>query len=229
MRLTVFLIALCGIVFFWNSVQHTHGLTFIDQALLYDTIPGWQGIYSWVLLHLTHHDTSVAEGPLFSQILHGQVWRLFSPAILHRDFLHLAFNMLWLWVLGRPIEERLGATRTVVLMLVIAGVSNTAQYLMSGPLFLGYSGVALGLAGFTWAREKLAPWEGYPLQRSTVLFLVVYILALLGLQVASLVFLWLGNIPFSPNIANTAHIAGALTGLWLGRLKFFALRKHEHT
>jgi len=215
MRITYLLITLCVVFFFWNT-------SVVDHWLMYDTVPGWNGLYA---LLLGQSDT----GPLFFQISHGEIWRLFSPAFLHRDLMHLAFNMLWLWVLGRPIEERIGAVRTVVLTLILAAVSNTAQYLMSGPLFLGYSGVALGLAGFTWSREKIAPWEGYPLHRSTVLFLVIYVLALMGLQVVSFILMFFKNVSFSASIANTAHIAGALTGLSLGRLKFFAHRKsHEH-
>ncbi len=186
----------------------------------------WKGLYQWLLLTAKSEDSSSAFGPMFTSIKQGQIWRLVSPAVLHLQSLHILFNMMWLWILSRPIEMRIGAFRTLLLSLVIAVISNTAQYLMGGPLFLGYSGVIMGLAGFVWMRERIAPWEGYPLHRSTILFLVLFVLAMAALQVGSF-FAWLLTpIQFVPGIANTAHIAGALIGIVLGRLRWFAARIH---
>jgi GlpG protein len=98
------------------------------------------------------------------------------------------------------------------------------QYLMSGPFFIGYSGIVTALAGFTWMRERIAPWEGYPLNRATILFLVLFIGAVFVLQAASFFIQIFSNQDFAPNIANTAHIAGAIIGAYLGKFKFFAQR-----
>ena len=95
---------------------------------------------------------------------------------------------------------------------------------MSGPFFLGYSGIVMGLAGFIWQRERIAPWEGYPLQRSVVIFLAVFVLAMFALQFGSFLFFLFTDSTFAPNIANTAHIAGALLGVGLARLPYFAAR-----
>jgi GlpG protein len=130
--------------------------------------------------------------------------------------------MIWLWVLGRPIEQRIGIAKTG-LLTVIAGVSsNTIQYLVSGPFFIGYSGVIMALAGFIWMRERVAPWEGYPLNRTTILFLLLFIGSMFLLTFASFFFQLFTSVAFAPNIANTAHIAGALVGAFLGRFSFFA-------
>jgi GlpG protein len=184
--------------------------------------PYWKGVYDWTLLKAKKQDTSQAEGPLFSKIREGEIWRLFSPCVLHRDLLHILFNMIWLWVLGRPIEQRIGPFRTLLLTLTVGILSNTVQYLMSGPLFLGYSGVVMGLAGLIWMRERKAPWEGYPLQRGTILFLAFFVLAMFVLQSLSFFVQIFTNLPFILSIANTAHIIGALIGALLGRLSFFA-------
>lgn len=189
-----------------------------------DKIPFWRGIYDWILLKVKGGDTSVAEGPLFQRILQGEVWRLFTPAILHSNLLHILFNMIWLWVLGRPIEQRIGMFKTALLTLSTAILSNTAQYLMSGPFFLGYSGIVMGLAGFIWMREKVAPWEGYPLNRATILFILLFIGSIFVLQLVAFFIQIFSSSHFEPNIANTAHIVGALVGIGLGRLHYFAQR-----
>lgn len=189
-----------------------------------EKIPYWRGFYEWILLKVKTGDTSEAEGELFIKIREGQIWRFFSPAVLHRDLIHILFNMIWLWVLGRSIEVRIGAWRTILLTLIVGVISNTIQYLMSGPLFLGYSGIVMGLAGFIWARERWAPWEGYPVQRSTLLFLVFFVLAMFLLQALSFIIQITTELPFILNIANSAHIAGAIIGVILGRLSYFAWR-----
>ena len=184
----------------------------------------WHGAYTLLLLQLKGGDPDLANGEMFRKISKGEVWRLFSPAILHVGFIHLLFNMIWAWILSRPIERKIGAFRLAILILFIGIGSNTAQYLMSGPFFLGYSGVIMGLAGFTWVRERRAPWEGYPLRKSTFWFLVIYVCAMVAIQIASfLMQLALGS-GFSSNIANTAHIMGGLIGMFLGRFSYFAER-----
>ena len=192
------------------------------QAL--EKTPFWRGGYDWILLKFKGESSFLAEGAMFQKIREGELWRLFSPAVLHVGLLHLLFNMLWAWILSRPIERKIGAFRLLILVLFVGVGSNTAQYLMGGPFFLGYSGVVMGLAGFTWMREKIAPWEGYPLQRSTMLFLLIFVGAMFLIQMVSFGMQIFTSVNFSPNIANTAHISGALLGALLGRFSFFAER-----
>lgn len=186
--------------------------------------PYWKGIYSWVVGKIKGEDTSSGEGPLFVQLRKGQIWRLITPCVLHQDLLHILFNMLWLWYLGRPIEQRIGPSRTLLLSLIAGVGSNTIQYFMSGPFFIGYSGIVTALAGFIWMRERIAPWEGYPLNRATILFLLFFIGAIFALQVAAFLIQIFSTHNFAPNIANTAHIAGAIIGALLAKSPYFAQR-----
>lgn len=186
--------------------------------------PYWHGIYDWIVTRAKGKDPSSITGPLFVRIRQGEFWRLFTPCILHSNFLHILFNMLWLWYLGRPIEQRIGPLRTLLLTLLTGIGSNTIQYFMSGPFFIGYSGIITGLAGFTWMRERIAPWEGYPLNRPTILFLFLFILSILVLSLATFFIQIFTSYQFEPNIANTAHIAGAVIGALLARSHFFAQR-----
>lgn len=190
------------------------------QAL--EKAPYWRGIYDWVVKKIKGENPT--EGPLFIRLRQGEVWRLFSPCLLHSDLLHILFNMLWLWYLGRPIEQRIGPSRYLLLTLIGGIGSNTIQYFMSGPFFIGYSGIVTTLAGFIWMRERVAPWEGYPLNKATILFLLFFIGAIFALQLVSFFIQIFTAYNFAPNIANTAHIAGAIIGAWLGKYHFFSQR-----
>lgn len=191
-------------------------------------MPYWKGVYDIVLSKLKNPKTAYNHSEvLFGKIRQFELWRLFSPAFLHLNFFHIFFNMIWLWILGKQIESRLSRFRFLMLVLFLALVTNVAQYLMSGPFFLGFSGVVMGMAGFIWSREIVAPWEGYTLNKSTVLFLLFFVAAIFLLQTV-IFFLQLFTVwNFAPNIANTAHISGAVVGYLLGRCPIFAWRPIE--
>ncbi|NGX39456.1 MAG: Rhomboid protease GlpG [Chlamydiae bacterium] len=187
-------------------------------------IPTWRGVLAKLMSGAKEEPESpVAKGPLFGKIKQGEVWRLFTPCLLHASLLHILFNMAWAWILLKQVEERLPNLKIILLILAIGIVSNIAQYMMSGANFLGFSGVVAGLVGFIWVRQKRAPWEGYPLNRSTIIFILVYIGAMFALELFSLAMaLFTSKQDYSPNIANTAHIIGGLFGAFLGRLPFFS-------
>lgn len=135
----------------------------------------------------------------------GQLWRWFTPALLHFSVLHLAFNAAIVWELGRRIEVQLGSLRFVLLVLVLALVSNWAQYLWTpGATFGGLSGVAYGLLGFIVASAKLRPssraWE---LPQGIALSLLIF-LVLFSTGVTT---------SFGLYVANAAHWGGLLCGL----------------
>ncbi len=188
-----------------------------------------KGLYDLMVLKLKNPKMALPKLPeMFVKIKQGEVYRLISPCILHGGFLHIIFNMLWLWVLGKQIEERISKLKYLLLVIIVGVISNTLQYLMSGPYFLGFSGIIMGMVGFIWGRQKIAPWEGYPLQRIVFLFLMFYILAILALQIFTFVMQVFFNKEFYQMIANTAHISGAIAGWVLGRMSFFSWRPIEH-
>ena len=77
-----------------------------------EEIPAWRGIYDYILYKWIKKDTRDRFGrPTFKKIAEGQVWRVFTPAILHKDFLHILFNMIWAFVLGKQIEERVSRSK----------------------------------------------------------------------------------------------------------------------
>lgn len=185
--------------------------------------PYWHGAYT-LWLNQFMQLTTIPKGTpeLFEKIRQGEFWRLITPCLMHHDILHLLFNMLWLIVLGQQMEQRLGARRYILFAVLIGAFSNTCQYLMSGPDFIGYSGIICGMLAFIWMRQKIAAWEGYPLQKTTINFMLFFILAMLAIQLVSLYMEVYHQISISPGIANTAHLSGAAFGALLGRLSFFS-------
>lgn len=187
-------------------------------------LPFWRGFYG-MYKQYGKQWLNNPKPPMFEKIREGQLWRLFTPCLMHSDFLHILFNMAWLWVLGKQIEERLKKAKFLVLITSLSVVSNFCQYLASGPYFLGFSAVVVGFAGFIWSRQVKAPWEGYPLQKTTILFILLFVLAMFGLELASVAVLYLSSSELSSNIANTAHVIGGVVGIAMGRMNFFARGK----
>jgi membrane associated rhomboid family serine protease len=79
----------------------------------------------------------------------GQWWRLFTSGFLHFGPIHLLFNMLALWVIGRDFELVLGRTR--FLAVYLSGLlGGSAAALVFGSLAAqtaGASGAVFGLMG----------------------------------------------------------------------------------
>ncbi len=185
----------------------------------------WPGYYTILVKNgWAAAKQGLRQYPTFEKIREGQFWRFFSPCLLHGDLFHLLFNMLWLNVLGKQLEQRLKPLRYIIFILIIAIVSNTAQYLMSGPNFIGFSGILCGMLAFIWVRQKMAAWEGYQIDRLTFIFMLIFIMGMAAIQIVSFFFEKSFEWNFSSNIANMAHLIGGFTGYLLGRLNFFSWR-----
>jgi GlpG protein len=136
-----------------------------------------------------------------------QYWRLLTPIFLHFSLLHIVFNMLWVWDLGRRVELVQGRVRLLLVVVVIGVVSNIVQARAQTALFGGMSGVDYGLLGYCW----IWGW----LRRDPVLQVpmpvMIAMLAVLLLSMTGIMSL-LG----AGAIANAAHLGGLAAGLVLG-------------
>jgi GlpG protein len=195
------------------------------QQLLekYLQTPMWTGIYEKIVNHFQHPESAWKfDAPMFEKIRQGELWRLFTPCLLHAGIFHLFFNMAWLVILGKQMEQRMGKMRYILFIIIAGIIPNTAQYLMSGPDFLGFSGVLCAMLAYIWVRQKRAAWEGYQLQAGTLSFITFFILLMLGIQLVSFIFELRNSSAFAIGIANTAHLVGAAVGYLLGRMPFFS-------
>lgn len=64
-------------------------------------------------------------------ILQGEVWRFFTPILIHASLVHLAINMYSLYIMGRILEEHYGHGRLLVLYLLGAFSGNVISFWMT--------------------------------------------------------------------------------------------------
>jgi membrane associated rhomboid family serine protease len=100
-------------------------------------------------------------------VAHGEYYRLLTSMFLHEPpsyggafFLHILFNMWALYVVGPPLEARLGRVRFLALYLLAGLAGSAAAYLLtaSNEPVLGASGAIFGLFGALFVigrRERL--------------------------------------------------------------------------
>ena len=141
---------------------------------------------------------------LSATLASGEVWRLLTPDFLHFSWTHIVFNAVMLWFLGSQIEWFDGRQRLVTLFVAVSLLSNGFQYLVSGPLFGGLSGVVYGILGYCWLSQRRQPRFQFPPA------LVTFAVAWMALGFTPLPeLLGLGR------MANEAHLGGFLAGLGL--------------
>ncbi len=194
-----------SVISIWRRAPVTLGLIALSVCgflLVYLNAP-----LEW-LAQLTFTPFSVSGGQIEFHQVSGEYWRLITPAFIHFGWLHIVFNSLWLWDLGGRVERVMGSVNMILLFLVIALVSNVAQFVFGGPgLFGGMSGVVYGLLGFSWVGPLLQPaWKIQPTP-GIMLFMVGWlVLCIFGIVEV----LGFGA------IANAAHVGGLLSGAALG-------------
>ncbi|MDA3644563.1 rhomboid family intramembrane serine protease [Saccharopolyspora indica] len=79
----------------------------------------------------------------------GQWWRLLTAGFLHIGLLHLAMNMIALWVIGRDLELLLGRARFIAVYLLSLLGGSAAVFLFGDEVtpVAGASGAVYGLMG----------------------------------------------------------------------------------
>ena len=146
--------------------------------------------------------------PYAVMLASGELWRLLTPSFLHFSLPHLIFNLVIAFEFGRRAESVLGSVGFGLLVLVLALVSNLAQFfVVPTPLFGGLSGVNYGLVGLVAARLVRDPHEARWRTPPALIVLLVVSLVLFSFGFGELLGI---------QIANAAHWGGFLTGLIVG-------------
>lgn len=158
-----------------------------------------------------------------------QIGRLTSAMFLHGGWFHVLSNMLYLWIFGDNVEDRMGHFKYLVFYL-LTGYIATFAHVLSFPAakspLVGASGAIAGVLG--------AYLVLYP--RARVLTLVFIIIFIQIIPIPAVVFLgiWFilqllsGTASLSAQaaqgVAFWAHIGGFVSGMIL--VKLFARRQY---
>jgi len=157
---------------------------------------------------------------------------LFTSMFLHGGWLHLLGNMLYLWIFGDNVEDRMGHGRFVA-FYILCGLVASAAHIWANPASRVPSvGASGAIAGVLSAYVLL-----YPRARVVVLLPIWFFLSLYRVPAILFLGFWfvqqffLGMLSLNVASAQTggvawwAHIGGFVAGLAL--VKLFARKKHR--
>lgn len=153
---------------------------------------------------------------------------LVTSQFLHGGFLHILGNMLFLWIFGNNIEDKLGHIKYLIFYITCGVLAALAQWffsMQSGIPSLGASGAIAGVMGayilrFPHARIRtlvfLGPFIVFP-DIPAIFFLGIWFIQQALYGIASL------NVPSnigmqSGGVAYWAHAGGFVFGAILGPL-----------
>jgi rhomboid protease GluP len=133
-------------------------------------------------------------------IAEGQLWRLFTPMLLHGGLIHILFNMYALRSFGPALEQHYGHGRFLLLYVLAGFAGNVASLALSANPSLGASTSLFGLFGA----------EGVFLYHNRELFGERARAALNQIIMLAIVNLFIGL--SIPRIDNWGHIGGLVGG-----------------
>jgi membrane associated rhomboid family serine protease len=134
-----------------------------------------------------------------------------SATLLHADFLHVAFNMLLLFVCGKGIERLIGGGGLLALYVIGAYVAAAGHYIFNmdsaGPM-IGASGAVSAVIGayallYSKPRNGVGGWR--------------HVASLAGAWIFIQLLIALTTLGSPAPIAIMAHIFGFIAGLALAR------------
>jgi rhomboid family protein len=198
---TLLLIAVCVLVFLFQQSQGPAGFERIVKA--YGTIPA----------EITQGRDIPPAGP------HPIYLTLLTSMFMHANWMHLGGNMLFLWIFGDNLEDRMGKGKYLLFYLLCGLVASAAQILFSMDSQvpgIGASGAIAGVMGgylmlFPQARVRTLGRYGVtevPAWMMLGFWILTQVLAGLGQ--------WGGK--EMGGVAYAAHVGGFLAGLVLVKL-----------
>lgn len=149
------------------------------------------------------------------------IWlTLFTAMFLHGSPLHLAGNMLYLWIFGDNVEEVLGTVRYLLVYLA-CGLVGTLLQIAASPdsliPILGASGAIAGVMGayvFWFPRNQVRVLVFRFITQLPALYVIGFWIVLQVVEGIGSA----GRTAESGGVAYLAHIGGAATGIAVGLL-----------
>jgi len=153
------------------------------------------------------------------------LFTILTSMFMHGGFLHIAGNMLFLWIFGDNVEDRMGHLRYLIFYLLcgtIAALTHAVISFFAPVPMLGASGAIAGVLG-----AYFMMFRGATIRTLVVLVVFVTVVDLpavvfLGLWFVFQFFAGLGSIGGpGGGVAVWAHVGGFVAGLLL--VRFFAV------
>jgi membrane associated rhomboid family serine protease len=197
---TVSLIVICVLVFFWQVSLGPRGATAAVYSLGF--IPA-----------RLFADASLP--PDLAVVPAGAT--LFTSMFLHGSFMHLAGNMLYLWVFGNNIEDVCGHVRFLLFYLLCGTAAAFAQALPNPTSEVPMIGASGAISGVLGAYLLLFPHARVYVLIPIFIFWTYQIPAgwLLGFWFVFQLLSGLASDSTQPGVAFWAHIGGFLAGMVL--------------
>jgi membrane associated rhomboid family serine protease len=151
---------------------------------------------------------------------------IFTAMFLHAGFFHLAGNMLYLWIFGDNVEDRMGRGRFLAFYLICGAIAALAQALpdtRSTVPMIGASGAVSGVLG---AYVVLYP-RANVLVATPFLSAKVPALIMFGVWFAAQLVSTLLAEPGAGGVAFAAHVGGFVGGAVLIRWFLLDRRKRK--
>jgi membrane associated rhomboid family serine protease len=145
---------------------------------------------------------------------------LFTSMFMHGGFLHIAGNMLFLWVFGNNIEDRLGRVKFLLFYLLAGLIAVYTQALIDPASTAPTIGASGAIAGVLGAYALL-----FPKARVLTLIFIIFFVTLVEIPALILLAIWfllqfvpaLGQVAVDPGggqgVAYFAHVGGFVFGL----------------
>ena len=173
-----------------------------------------QFIYRYAVIPLEFklgRNISISPGPF-------PLLSVLSAMFLHGGWLHLISNMLYLWIFGDNVEDRMGSFRFLLFYLFCGVVATLAQVYANFDSKIPSLGASGAIAGVLGAYLRL-----FPMSKVAVLVPIFYFFRTVILPAWLVIGFWILiqvlSVHFSPTgeaaggIAYFAHIGGFVTGL----------------
>jgi membrane associated rhomboid family serine protease len=171
------------------------------------------------------------QGAALQHILHNQCpdkswWQsIFVAMFLHESWLHIGGNMLFLWVFGNNVEDKIGWLWYIVFYFVSGIVASAAQILTGVNSVIPSLGASGAIAGVLGAYLVM-----FPRRRVLSLVPIIFVFSLISLPAVVVLGFWFVLQFFSGatslaqhvngGVAYFAHIGGFVTGV-IAALLFF--------
>jgi len=195
-------------------------LIFFYELSLGEDLPRFFLKYGFIPAFLGTKQVIDASGVIFTIPLYFSIRSLLTSLFLHGGWLHYLSNMLYLWIFGDNVEDRMGHGCYLIFYLICGVAANLVQFHINPYASVPTIGASGAIAGVLGAYFIL-----YPYARILTMIPIFIFIEFIQLPAFFLLLFWfiqqyiMGTLstamPGQSGIAWWAHIGGFVSGMIL--------------